>query len=98
MFLTDAMRFLTSRCEAMGDQKPRRALGGRRRLFLLFLGLVPVALVLGARPVGAAVLRTLVLVLDAVGLALLDGIALLVEVALEVVDRLGDRLPQLLLD
>src|SRR3954451_8014773 len=41
---------------------------------------------------------TLVLVLDAIRLALLDRIALLVEVRTKIVDRLGDRVAELLLD
>src|SRR3954464_15607471 len=41
---------------------------------------------------------TLVLVLDAIRLTLLDRIALLVEVRAEIVDRLGDRVAELLLD
>ena len=53
-----------------------------------------VGAVLGGR---AALLLALLLVLDAIRLALLERVALLVEVGPEVVDRLGDRRAELLL-
>src|SRR6187397_450087 len=68
-----------------------RALGRGRRL--LVIAAVGVTLGLGG-PGGSL---TLLFGVDAVGLALLERLAVLVEVGAEVVDHLGDRLAQLLL-
>src|SRR5688500_18720690 len=68
-------------------------------LVLVALGLVVrVVVVTGAVLGGLAALPlALLLVLDPVRLALLERVALLVEVGAEVVDRLGDRLAERLL-
>src|SRR6476619_1841735 len=68
-----------------------RALGrGRRLLVLAVLGL-------GLLAGGPARRLALLFGVDAVGLALLERLAVLVEVGAEVVDEVGDRLAQRLL-
>src|SRR5919108_1610214 len=84
MFLNDAMRPRMSFRVAMRLGRRGLLLGGLLHLLVGLDGLAPL-------------LRAL-LAEDAVGLALLDRVALGVEVGPEVVDRLGDRVAQLGLD
>src|SRR6476646_9645445 len=93
MFLTDAMRFLTSFCDAIGDQLLALSRGRR----LLVLSAVAVIVGPGLRALGASRRLALLFGVDAVGLALLERVAVLVEVGAEVVDEVGDRLTQRLL-
>src|SRR5829696_6578587 len=90
MFLTDAIRFLTSFWVAIGAH-----LGGDFLLSLLdrALGLGLLARLL----LGASGLLVLLAILDPVGLALLERLSVGVEVGPEVVDHLGDRLAERLL-
>src|SRR5215207_10586681 len=94
MFLTDAIRFLTSFWVAIGAH-----LGGDFLLGLLdrALGLLGLGLRLGLLArllLGASGLLVLLAILDPVGLALLERLSLGVEVGAEVVDHLGDGLAE----
>src|SRR4051812_13833244 len=89
MFWTEAIRFLTSRCDmCQGSAWPLRGGAGRLRLCL---GLLADVSPRPARPIARGTR------LDAVGLALRQRLALLVEVVAEVVGERGDQVAQRLL-